>query len=328
MHPGSCYLVNEGIKLKKPQGLTVSGGEFKIATVPQEQRGKSERDKGHAVFWLIGGSHVSFRSMQIVGANQGGYHQHLAFEAGIRSDGVVGLDVSDMNITGVYGDGIELNVLRGAQDDSGTIIRPSENVTVTHVTIGNAGRTGIAMAGASDVSVSDVHLSHIGINDFDLEADQGNEGAKNININGCTANGAGAAFFANGGAGYGQYTSNVTVQNCTMAKLQAGYAIYVATVKKSPSPKGPIAFTNDHLICGHSAFVACVDVTGGNVTISHSSLVVPPGYDGERMYRARDHSTVAFEDVVAKGYGKAGRADKTSTVSITGGTWESVKSAK
>ncbi len=325
MHPGSCYLVNEGVKLKNAQGLTVSGGEFKIATVPQDVRGKSERDKGHAVFWLIGGSHLTFESMQIVGANQGGYHQHLAFEAGIRSDGVDGLTVSNVTVTNVFGDGIELNVLRGAQDDSGKIIRPSENVTVTHVTVNGAGRTGVALAGASDVSMSAVHLSHIGINDFDLEADQGNEGAKNVTINGCTADGAGAAFFANGGAGDGQFTSNINVENCTMSKMQGGYAIYVDAVKKSTSPKGPITFTNDHLICGHSAYVACVDVTGGNVTISHSSLIVPPGYDKERMYSARGNSTIVFDDVVAKGYGKAGKADKTSTVSVTAGTWESVK---
>jgi hypothetical protein len=324
MHPGACYLVNEGIRLKNPQGLTVSGGEFKIAAVPQQQRGKTERDKGHAVFWLVGGSHVTFETMQIVGANHGGYHQHLAFEAGIRSDGVVGLTVSDMTISGVFGDGIELNVLRGAQDDSGTIIRPTENATVAHVTINQAGRTGVALTGASDVSLSDIHLSHIGINDFDLEADQWNEGAKNITINGCSADGAGAAFFANGGAGFGAFTSNVSVENCTMSKMQAGYAIYVATVKKSPSPKGPITFTNVHLICGHSAYVACVDVTGGNLAISHSTFIVPPGYNGERIYAARRHSTIIFNDVTAKGFGKAGHADRTSTVSVTGGSWEPV----
>jgi Right handed beta helix region len=325
IHPGSCYLVNEGVKLKNPQGLTVSGGEFKITTVPQDVRGKSERDRGNAVFWLVGGTHVTFESMQIVGANQGGYHPHLAFEAGIRSDGVDGLTVSNVTVTNVFGDGIELNVLRGAQDDSGRIIRPSENVTMTHVTVNGAGWTGVALAGASGVSMSDIHLSHIGINDFDLKADQWNEGAKNVTINGCSADGAGGAFFSNGGAGDGQFTSNINVENCTMSKMQGGDAIYEAAVKKSTSPKGPITFVNDHLICGHSAYVACVDVTGGNVTISQSSLIVPPGYDKERMYSARRNSTIVFDDDTAEGYGKAGRADKTSTVSVTAGTWEPVK---
>jgi hypothetical protein len=325
MRPGACYLVNEGIKLKNAQGLTVSGGEYKIATVPQDQRMKSPRDRGHAVFWLIGGSHVTFQSLQIVGANHGGYHWHLAFEAGIRSDGVDGLTVSNSTISNVFGDGIELNVLRGSQDRSGTIIRPSENVTVTNASIDGAGSAGIALTGATDVSLSAIQLAHIGVNDFNLSADQWNEGAKNITIDGCTANGAGAAFFVSGGVGYGVFTSNVTVTNCTMSKMQAADAIHVAAAKRSQSSKGPIAFTNDQLICGHSASVACVDVAHANVTITNSSLIVPPGNDGERMYSARHHSTIVFDDVTAKGYDKAGKADKSSTVSIIGGSWEPVK---
>jgi Right handed beta helix region len=325
MRPGACYLVNEGIRLKDRQGLTVSGGEYKTAALPQDQ---GARNRGHAVFWLVGGSHVTFESMQLLGANHGGYHQRLALEAGVRSDGVDGLAVSNTTISGVYGDGIELNVLRGAQDDSRKIIRPSENVTVTHVTIGDAGRAGISVPGASNVSISDVNLSHIGINDFDVEADQGNEGAKNVTIDGCTANGAGGAFFAGGGAGYGLFTSDVNVENCTMSKMQGGFAIYVDTVRKSLSPKGPINFANDHLICSRSSDIACVSVTGGNVAISESSLTVPPLPPGDgsgRIYTARHHSTIVFNDVTAKGYGRVGKADNTSTVSVIGGTWERAK---
>jgi hypothetical protein len=328
MHPGACYLVDEGVKLKNPQGLTVSGGEFKMDAVPQDQRGKSNRNKGQPVFWLIGGSHVAFESMHIVGANQGGFHWHLAFEAAIRSDGVDGLSVSNVTVSGVYGDGVELNVLRGDHDNSGKIIRPTKDVTITHVTIGDAGRIGISMSGVSDVSVSDAHFSNIGLDDFDLEADQGNEGAKNVTVDGCTANGAKAALFASGGLGEGELTSNINVENCTMYKAQGGFAIYVKTPRKSNAPKGPITFTNDHFICGHSVYVACVDVTAGIVTISHSSLVVAPAFDKERMYTARRGSTIVFDDVTAKGYGKAGRADRTSTVHIIGGTWESAESSK
>jgi hypothetical protein len=314
--------------VNNPQGLTVDGGEYKIATVPQDQREKSPRNRGHAVFWLIGGSHVTLESLQIVGANHGGYHWHLAFEAGIRSDGVDGLTVTNSTISNVFGDGIELNVLRGGQDTSGTIIRPSENVTVTNASVDGAGKAGIALTGASDVSLSAIQLAHIGVNDFDLNTDQWNEGSKNVTIDGCNADGAGAAFFSASGPGYGAFTSNIAVVNCTMSKAQAADAISVAAAQRSESSKGPIAFTNDHLICGRAVSAACVDVMHANVTIANSSVIVAPvptGNGGERIYMARHHSTIVFDDVTAKGYDKAGKADKTSTVSVTGGTWEPAK---
>jgi hypothetical protein len=307
MQPGACYLVNEGIKLKNREGLTVHGGEFKIDAVPQDQRGKNASNKGHAVFWLIGGSHVTFEGMKIVGANGGGYHPHLAFEAGIRSDGVEGLTVSDVTVDNVYGDGIELNVLRGARDDSGRIIRPTSNVTITHVTIDGVGRMGISPGGVTNATITDVHFARIGINDFDLEADQGNEGASNVTINGCTANGSGALFFANGGAGAGAYTHDITVENCTMLAQQGGDVILVQNVKHSAQPRGPFTFAHDTFKCGVSAYVACVQITHANVTVRDSTFSMPHATAKATLYKATHHSVLTWTGNTVNGPYKPGK---------------------
>ena len=84
MRDGACYLVNEGITLKDPQGLTVYGGSFR-STVAQP--GQDPRLKGIPVFTVVGGSHVTLEGMQIDGVNPGGYDAKLAFAGGSNSKG-------------------------------------------------------------------------------------------------------------------------------------------------------------------------------------------------------------------------------------------------
>jgi hypothetical protein len=315
--PRSCYLVDEGIKLFAANGLTIDGGTWRDATVPISTRSPA----GQAVLWFVGGSRITVENLTIEGVNPGGYHPTGAFQSGIRSDGVVGLVVDSVSVVATYGDGLELAPLRGAQDDSGTIIRPTENATVADLNVVGAGRTGVSFPSVTDAILTNVNLFDIGINDFDVEADQWNEGATNVTINGCSADGAGAAFFANGGAGGGSFTSDITVENCTMQTMQGGFAVYAYEPHTVSSPKGPINFTDDQLICGHSKYVACVDITGGTVTISDSRLWVPPGYPGEAAYSAAQNTTLAFDYDTVIGYGSLGKVDPTSTVTIRGGTW-------
>ncbi len=91
---------------------------------------------------------------------------------------------------------------------------------------------------------------------FDLEADQWDEGATNVTIDGCTASG-GALFFANGGAGAGSYT-----QRHHRRPLRHGQADGRRSHPRprhrqdtGTIPRGPINFVADKLECGHSASV-------------------------------------------------------------------------
>jgi hypothetical protein len=316
---GACYLINEGIKLSGAAGLTISGGTWKDTAVPQPGAAPSALNP---VIWLVGGTDIALENMTITGVNPGGYTPAGAFVAGIRSDGVAGLDISGVSVDNVYGDGIELAPLRAANDLSNVIVNATKDVTINDVNIFGAGRQGITLASVNDAQISSVRLAHIGLDVFDLEADQWNEGARNVTIDGCTSGaGNGGLFFANAGSGGGApWTEGVTVENCTMNAQQAGDAVLIETPANQPA-RGAFTFTNDTFRCGASVYVACVEVTGGNVSVNQSTLLLPPGTVHEDAYYASNGSTVTLNGDTVTGYGTAGTADQSSAVHILGGAW-------
>jgi Right handed beta helix region len=323
MRPGACYEVNEGIKLKKPQGLTVYGGEYRSTVVPSDLRGQPASQKGQPVFTVLGGSHVTLESMHIEGANPGGYHPRLAFAGGIELEGTADALVRGVTIDHTYGDGITLAPLRGgANHNSGTIIGPTANVTVDGVTVDGAGRQGLTFASVDGAQVRNVVLKNLGLDTFDFESDQTGEGASNVTIDGCLASG-GAIFFANGGASNAASTHDITVEHCTMAVPQAGSAILVVrhgSGGKTKRLRGPFLFESDVFRCGASAYVGCVQLHGANVTISDSHLLFPPGTVHEAVY-GLSGATAAFSRDVAEGYGRTGSTSGKSHLHISGGVW-------
>ncbi len=319
--PGACYLINEGIRPVGSVGLTISGGTWEDATTPQP--GASPKDE-NAEIWLVGGSHITLENMKITGVNPGGYDASGAFMEGIRSDGVRGLDVANVKIKNVYGDGIELAPLRGANDLSGQILNPTKHATISNVDIDGSGRQGITLASVDHALISSVQLDHVGLNVFDVEADQGNEGAANVTIDGCTAGyGNRGTFFANGGAGGGgEQTRNITVENCTMAASQAGDAVLIQSPADATAPRGPFTFADDTLRCGTSVYVACVQVTGADVSVNGSTVVCPPATIHESVYNAFQSSTVSFGGDYVTGYGRPGSTSTNSSVTVSGGDWQ------
>lgn len=321
MRPGACYLVNGGIRLKNPQGLTIYGGTYRSSIALGQQTGAT---KVPAAFTLIGGSGDSLEEMQISGANPGGYHASLAFAAGIDLEGTANTTVRSVTITNTFGDGITLSPLRGgANFNSGTIVAPSSNITIRDVTVSGVGRQGLTFASASGAQVSDVIVKNPGQNTFDVEADQRNEGTSNLTINGCLASG-GVIFFANGGAGDAAETHDITVENCTMLVPEGGSALFVKRAGGKgahPLLRGPITFVSDSLQCGASVYTACVQVTGGTVTVTDSQLQFPSGTVHEAVYGLSGGSHVEFTNDVVKGFGRAGHVSPNSLVHVNGGTW-------
>lgn len=316
-------MVNEGIKLKNPQGLTVYGGTFRTAATPT---GPIAGQKGLAVFTSIGGSHLTLEEMQIIGANPGGYHPRLAFAGGINLEGTATATIRSVNIKNTFGDGISLSPLRGgANHRSGTIIAPASAIAIQDVTIDGIGRQGITFASVSGAQVSDVIVTNPGLNTFDLEADQWNEGTSDVTIDACRASG-GVGFFANGGAGNAAQTHDITVENCTMTTAEGGSAILVQRANGRGTSgqrklRGPFTFTSDSLKCGASVYVACVQLTGAEVTVSRSRLQFPSGAFHEAVYRLAGGSHATFVDAVVKGYGRIGSVSRNSSVRVTGGRW-------
>jgi hypothetical protein len=326
MRPGACYEVNEGIRLKEPQDLVVYGGEYRTAVVPHDLQGQPVSDKGNPVFTVLGGSNVTLESMQISGANPGGYHPRLAFAGGIEFEGTSGAVVRGVTISRPFGDGITLAPLRGgANHNSGTIVGPSQNITLDGVTVNGAGRQGLTFASVSGAQVRDVIVENVGLDTFDFEADQPDEGADNVVIDGCVASG-GAIFFANGGAGGAQGTHDITVEHCTMSKPQAGSAILIVRhgSGKNGRVRGPFTFNEDVFRCGASAYVGCVQLKGADVTITDSRLVFPGGTVHEAVYGLSGAAAAAFTDDQVKGYGREGDVSPGSRVQVRGGVWTPV----
>ncbi len=230
----ACYRVDKGLRLKNPTGLTIYGGTFTSdATTP----GKKKTAKEQYVFDLVGGSNVTLESMKINGQNPGGYHANMAFAGAIDVEGTSGITIMGVTITNPFGDGISLSPLRGGADnDSGTIVGPTKNAVIQGVSISGAGRQAVTMASASGVQVSDLVVLDPGINTFDIEADQHNEGADNVTIDGCTTSG-GQIFFANGGSGSSDNTHDFTIAHCAMARTTAGDAIL--SIAHGPSQEAP-----------------------------------------------------------------------------------------
>ncbi len=318
----SCYLIDGGLRLVGLQDVTIRGGDWQDRTVPVPGANVNDMDPA---FWFVGGSGITVEDMEISGVNPGGYHESGAFGAGIRSDGVVGMVVANVLVAHVYGDGLSLNPLRASGDASSTIVRPSEDIIVHNIWIDGAGRQGVTLSDVTDAALSGLDLAHVALDVFDLEADQWNEGVQNVTIDGCTVGGdVGGLFFANAGEGSGgPWTSDVSVNGCTMNAPLAGDAILVEAADASGAPRGPITFDGDVLRCGASDYVACVEVTDGNVTVANSLLVCPPGTVHESVYDADANSTVNFYDDTVTGYGAAGSASPNSSATVLGGQWTS-----
>lgn len=322
---GSCYLVQGGLVLDAAQQLTISGGIWHDATTPAP--GASPKGM-NPIFWLVGGSDITLENMTISGVNPAGYDPPGAFEAGIRSDGVIGLTISNVVINDVYGDGVELGPLRAANDLSDVILNPTENAAISNVQVSGAGRQGITLSSVENATITSVALNHIGLDAFDVEADQWDEGALNVTINGCYVGWDAGMFFANAGVGAGgAWTGNITVENCTMAAPLGGWAILVQGPPDGRNPRGPFEFVNDTLYCGHSASVPCVQATYGHVSISNSTLTVPGGTIHETVYGAAADAALSLNGDTVTGYGSTGTADGTSSVSVSGGSWVRYRAA-
>jgi hypothetical protein len=322
----ACYQVTKGVTLRNPKGLTVDGGTFTDDSVlPSDPNAKPS---GTAAFTVQGGSDVTLENMKITGKNPGGYHPPLAFAGAIDVEGTKSAAIKGVTITDPYGDGISLSPLRGGGDHaSSQIVSPATDVTIAGVTITGAGRQAVTLASVAGAQISNLIVENPGFDAFDLEADQWDEGATNVTIDGCSASG-GALFFANGGAGTGSYTHDITVTHCATDKQTAGDPVLVHDIGRNKDhPRGPINFVADKIECGHTASLACVELSGASVTIENSVLDFPSGTTPEAVYHVARRSSVVFTNDAVHGFGRTGRLARNSALQVTGGHWVSVSGA-
>ena len=335
---GACYQVDEGLALNFPSGLTIDGGTYEnLSTAPSGSKGGGTQ-RGDPVFDVLGGSNLTLENMAIEGVNPGGYVAQMAFASGIELQGTGDATIFNVTITDTYGDGITLDPLRNDADHKGSgILSATDNVSISDVTIDGAGRMGISFVSVNGATVTMVTLSNVGLDAFDVESDQTDEGSRNVVINGCTASNPENAnlarvFFANDGPSTGEQTNNITVENCTMETAQGNTALEVYTPKNQSVVRAQFQFDNDIFYCGPGTVskgsVACVEVGGGSVTVSGSTFVYSPTAPYEDVYELFDGTTLTFANDSASGFGNCGAsaptgtADASSTFDGDGtGTW-------
>jgi hypothetical protein len=321
---GDCYRVDEGLYLDNPAPVTINGGTFENESTTPVSTGNPGTQRGDPVFNVLSGSGLTLENMAIDGANPGGYLAKMAFASGIQLQGTHDADISNVTITDTFGDGITLDPLRNASDHEGSgILSATDNATIQNVTIAGAGRMGISFVSVDVASVTNVNVSNVGLDTFDVEADQGDEGAQGVTIDQCTASNPEnsnlqRAFFANGGlsSGNNKGSVSVTVENCVMDMAQGNTAVEVLRPTNYNNPRGPFVFDDDTFYCGQgtsTSTAACVEVSGGAVTMSDSTFVYPASSPYENVYSITDGSGLTFANDTATGFGGCGASIPTGT---------------
>jgi hypothetical protein len=315
---GGCYQIDRGIRLSFPQGLTIENGTLQDLNATRPVNKGHGTPRGQPVFDVLGGYDVSFENLTFVGVDRHGYDAHLAFQAAIELEGTIGASMSGLTISHVFGDGINLEPLRGGFDHrSGHIINPTESVIISDVTIRGAGRQGITLASVNGVTISGVTMSNIAMDAFDFEADQNNEGAKNVVINGCSF-----SQLLNI-AMQGPETGPITIENCTMPEADSGWAVNVKNTK-GKADSGPIVFDHDVFNCGASLYVACFELNGAtNLMVENSTATIGYPHDQihEDAYYAINNTVASFVNDTVTGYGTLGTISANSSVWLGGGSW-------
>ena len=169
-------------------------------------------------------------------------------------------------------------------------------------------------------------MRNVADDDFDLEADQPTELARRITIDGCSVSPGGLLFFSNQGLGNGASTGDVTVENCTMAYQQGGTAILSENDRGQSGTRGPFTFDHDIIHCAPRAPVACMQLSGTDVTVIDSEIIFTPlrlDKPTEAVYSISHGSRIALTGDTVTGYGALGSVDSTSRLTVTGGSWRS-----
>lgn len=137
--------------------------------------------EGHrAHLRVVGGSRLVVRDLQITGANpyagldDRAYQPDLVGQHGVRLEGAVDVELSDLEVTDTYGDFVYV----GRRDD-GTW---SDGVWIHDSVLSRSGRQGVSVTAGRDVVIERNLISHTRRATVDLEPNSPAWGAQNIHI--------------------------------------------------------------------------------------------------------------------------------------------------
>jgi len=307
----------KSVILRDCSGVTFTGGTWDDPNTSPGVAYGGGVGLGRPAFLIIGGTNISLENLSVVGVNKGGYHQNLAFNGGIETEGTSGLTVSNVKVAHVFGDCLTLAPLRSRTRDNG-IVAPVRDLTVDGFNGSVCGRQGITLASVDGATLSNVTIGATAFDPFDAEADQaGGEGAKNVTVDQCSFSGL-IAITAGGGA-----TGPITFSHCTMNTTSSGDVVMVYNTSGTPDA-GAITFSNDSLRCGASDYVSCFQLEGAtDLNVQNSTVILGHPHDAvhESVYSIDQDTHITFSDDIVKGFGLVGSSHPNSTATVTGGTW-------
>lgn len=294
----ACYRVEGTLLLKDRNNLRFEGHGATLRSFTDGTSYVHNLQTRHHVF-LYGGSNLVFNDLNIVGdAPAHHYAAAYAGQSGFWVWGTQGLSITNSRVQDVRGDFVTLG------PDTYRSWKWTSNVAITGDTFINAGRQGISLTGAQNVTISDNNISNTADSEIDIESDSRTGrpvdgvptygGAANVKIDSNQFGYSGTVFFAN--YGYCSQTSNISLTNNTLRDAplvvwskgcpnvhRTGWTITNNTSDRPfASPRAAIEFTyvDDATISGNTINffppqkVTAVRVWGcTQVTIAHNDFV-------------------------------------------------------
>ena len=311
---GSCFNVpNNGIVLRNLSHVTINGDGSELLdanVLPCPFSKCAPGTKGRPAIRVVGGSDDLLENFKVAGANTGGEHLKLAFNAGIELEGTTGTVISNVAVNHPEGDGLDLEPMRSGTGSNG-IVQPVTDLTVTDFSTTAAGRNGISCTSVNGATFTDTTIGTTGQDSVDCESDQNSgEGAKNLTFNGAQWSGL---FSINSG---GRATGPITVNDLTMPAAGSGDALNVENRDGTPDA-GPITIEHSAIRSGQSSDRSCLQLNGATVVMLDDTINIGFAYKGAiptPVYHAVKKTTLTFSGTTVSGVYKRGTVDSTSKV--------------
>ncbi len=266
--PGRCYGQDGTITVTGRSGLVIDaqGSEFRALTP-----GGSHR----ANWRLVGGANLTLRNMAVRGSNpQGSYDHAIEWQHGYSVEGVQGITLSNIQARDTWGDGVFL--WHGASSPAcGDDASSARTVVVAGALIERAGRQGVAIVDAENVTVQDSAIGPVAWWGVDIETDDDCEIARHINIARNTFGATRYGVVGSVGFGGDPQVGDVTVTDNTQT-AQAGLTgeCWAPVWILSPDAKyrTGYSFRGNRFLARRNAFefrrVNNIDVSSNNVTLT------------------------------------------------------------
>jgi len=171
---GGTYRMDHGLLLGNRHDLVFEGNG---ATLRANGSGGTPGDSVFALFF--GDARITIRNLTLQGNNpdagtRNAYHGSAESLAGIYLGGATDITISGVTMRDFYGDCLYVG--------SNTTGAWSQHITYRDSTCTGAGRHGVAVIAARDVTIQRVRLDRIGFMVVDIEPDRSSEGATGIMI--------------------------------------------------------------------------------------------------------------------------------------------------